>query len=68
MKEKNVTFMCVQPAIPYFAWQVEVMLENFKSLRIHENNQIDILIAYNTSPSQSFYESDSCPGLYSLSQ
>ena len=51
MKEKNVTFMCVQPAIPYFAWQVEVMLENFKSLGIHENNQIDILIAYNTNES-----------------
>jgi hypothetical protein len=51
MKNKNVTFMCVQPAIPYFAWQLEVMLENFKSLGIHENNQIDILIAYNTNES-----------------
>ena len=51
MKAKNVTFMCVQPAIPYFAWQLEVMLENFKSLGIHENNQIDILIAYNTNES-----------------
>jgi hypothetical protein len=51
MKAKNVTFMCVQPAIPYFAWQLEVMLENFKNLGIHENNQIDILIAYNTNES-----------------
>ena len=49
MKAKNVTFMCVQPAIPYFAWQIEVMLENFKTLNIHKNNQIDILVAYNTN-------------------
>jgi hypothetical protein len=49
MKTKNVTFMCVQPAIPYFAWQIEVMLENFKTLNIHKNNQIDILVAYNTN-------------------
>jgi hypothetical protein len=52
MKNKNVTFMCVQPAIPYFAWQLEVMLQNFENLGIHHENQIDILLSYNPNDAE----------------
>lgn len=39
--------MCVQPCILYYAWQVEVMLTNFKRLGIHEHYDIHCLFAYN---------------------
>ena len=39
--------MCVQPCIQYYAWQVEVMLTNFKNLRIHEEFNIHTLWAFN---------------------
>jgi hypothetical protein len=26
---KNLRFVCAQPAIPYYTWQVEVMIHNF---------------------------------------
>jgi hypothetical protein len=39
--------MCVQPCILYYAWQVEVMLENFKRLEIHREHEIHCLFAYN---------------------
>ena len=41
--------MCVQPSIPYFAWQIEVMLTNFKSLGLHNDFDIHLLFAYNTT-------------------
>jgi hypothetical protein len=41
--------MCVQPAQLYFAWQLEVMLNNFESLGIHKNHTIEIICAYNKS-------------------
>lgn len=46
MKLKPV-LICVQPTIKYFAWQIEVMLTNFKSLGLHNHFNIDILFAYN---------------------
>jgi hypothetical protein len=46
MKSK-VTLICVQPAITYYAWQVEVMLENFINLKIHEKHDIHCVFAYN---------------------
>lgn len=49
--KKNLTFICVQPCIPYYAWQLEVMLTNFKNLRLHEHYSIHILCAYNKNES-----------------
>jgi hypothetical protein len=46
-KHKTLTLMCVQPCIQYYAWQVEVMLTNFKSLRIHEEFNVHTLWAFN---------------------
>lgn len=45
--KKPLALMCAQPAIPYYAWQVEVMLQNFKDVGIHEKYEIRILFAYN---------------------
>lgn len=47
--KKPLTLMCVQPCIPYYAWQLEVMLKNFTDLKIHEHYDIHILCAYNTN-------------------
>jgi hypothetical protein len=46
MKLKPV-LICVQPTIKYFAWQIEVMLTNFKELGLHNHFKIEILFAYN---------------------
>ena len=45
--KRKVALICAQPSIPYFAWQLEVMLTNFVSLGIHEKHEIQILCAYN---------------------
>jgi len=44
---KPMTLMCVQPAMAYYAWQVEVMLANFEKLKIHRHFNIHLLFAYN---------------------
>lgn len=43
---KNLRYICVQPRLLYYAWQVEVMLNNFLKHGINPNN-IDILVAWN---------------------
>lgn len=43
---KNLRYICVQPRILYYAWQVEVMINNFIKQGINPNN-IDILVACN---------------------
>jgi hypothetical protein len=43
---KNLRYVCVQPRLLYYAWQVEVMINNFIKQGINGNN-IDILVAYN---------------------
>jgi len=45
--KKPLALMCAQPAIPYYAWQVEVMLQNFKDVGIPDKYEIRILFAYN---------------------
>jgi hypothetical protein len=45
--KKPLTLLCVQPCIPYYAWQVEVMLTNFEQLKIHEDFNVVCLFAYN---------------------
>ena len=48
MKQLNkLTLICVQPYIAYYAWQVEIMLTNFKELSIHNEFNIHCLFAYN---------------------
>jgi len=39
---KNLRFVCAQPAIPYYTWQVEVMLNNFIEMGVNLNN-VDIV-------------------------
>jgi hypothetical protein len=39
---KNLRFVCAQPAIPYYTWQVEVMLNNFVEMGVNLNN-VDIV-------------------------
>jgi hypothetical protein len=43
---KNLRYICVQPRLVYYAWQVEVMINNFLKYNINPNN-IDILVAIN---------------------
>jgi hypothetical protein len=43
---KNLRYVCVQPRILYYAWQIEVMLNNFIKHGIN-GNDIDILVAWN---------------------
>jgi len=43
---KNLRFVCVQPRLIYYAWQVEVMINNFLKNGINPNN-IDICVAWN---------------------
>lgn len=45
---KVLRYICVQPRILYYAWQVEVMINNFMKHGINPNN-IDILVAWNPS-------------------
>jgi hypothetical protein len=40
--KKNLRFVCAQPAIPYYTWQVEVMLNNFLEMGVNLNN-VDIV-------------------------
>ena len=39
---KNLRFICAQPAIPYYTWQVEVMIHNFIEMGINPN-YIDVV-------------------------
>ena len=43
---KNLRYICVQPRLLYYAWQVEVLINNFIKHGINPNN-IDILVAWN---------------------
>jgi len=43
---KNLRYICAQPRLVYYAWQVEVMINNFIKHGINPNN-IDILVAWN---------------------
>jgi len=43
---KNLRYICAQPRLIYYAWQVEVMINNFIKQGINPNN-IDILVAWN---------------------
>ena len=38
----NLRFICAQPAIKYYAWQLEVMLNNFMEMGVNLN-QVDIV-------------------------
>ena len=40
--DKKLRFVCAQPAITYYAWQVEVMLNNFQQMGVNLNN-VDII-------------------------
>ena len=40
--KKNLRFVSAQPAIPYYTWQVEVMLNNFLEMGVNLNN-VDIV-------------------------
>ena len=39
---KNLRYICCQPAIPYYTWQVEVLINNFKKMGVNPN-YIDIV-------------------------
>jgi hypothetical protein len=43
---KNLRYVCAQPRLVYYAWQVEVMINNFIKNGINPNN-IDIVVAWN---------------------
>lgn len=48
-KLNRPVLICAQPTIKYYAWQVEVMLTNFRSLDIHNHFDVHVLFAYNES-------------------
>ena len=41
---KNLRYICCQPAITYYTWQVEVLINNFKKMGVNPN-YIDIICA-----------------------
>jgi len=43
---KNLRYVCAQPRLVYYAWQVEVMINNFIKNGINPNN-IDVVVAWN---------------------
>lgn len=47
----NMRFICAQPASLYYAWQVEVMLNNFVEMGINLN-QVDIVCCANGRPKE----------------
>lgn len=49
---KQLHYISVQPRLPYYAWQVEVMINNFISNGINPNH-IVVLVAYNPNDSTS---------------
>ena len=49
-KDKLI-FVSAQPDVPYFHWQVEVMIHNFIKAGINAN-WIDVLWAYDNEPSK----------------
>lgn len=42
----QLRYICCQPAVPYYTWQIEVMLTNFLRMSI-DPNQIDVLLSIN---------------------
>jgi len=52
---KNLRYICVQPRLLYYAWQVEVLINNFIKHGINPNN-IDILVAWNPEDKTSIPE------------
>lgn len=50
MLNKKTIFISAQPDVPYFHWQVEVMIHNFMKVGINPN-WIEVLWAYDSSPS-----------------
>jgi hypothetical protein len=50
MINQKMTFICAQPDVPYFHWQVEVLIHNFMKSAINPN-WIEILFAYDENPS-----------------
>ena len=52
---KKLRYICVQPRILYYAWQVEVMINNFIANGINPN-AIDVLVAYNLNDATSSEE------------
>ena len=51
MLNRKITFMSVQPDVPYFHWQVEVMIHNFMKVGINPN-WIEVIWAYDSEPSE----------------
>ena len=50
MLSKKIVFISAQPDVPYFHWQVEVMIHNFIKAGINPN-WIEVLWAHTGSPS-----------------
>jgi hypothetical protein len=50
MLTKKVVFVSAQPDVPYFHWQVEVMIHNFMKVGINPN-WIEVLWAHDGAPS-----------------
>jgi hypothetical protein len=50
MINKKMTFICAQPDVPYFHWQVEVLIHNLMKSGVNPN-WIEILFAYDEAPS-----------------
>lgn len=51
MINRKMTFICAQPDVPYFHWQVEVLIHNFMKNGINPN-WIEILFSYDDSVSK----------------
>jgi len=50
MLTKKVVFLTAQPDVPYFHWQIEVMLHNFIKMGVNPN-WIEVIFAYDHEPS-----------------
>lgn len=52
---KNLRYICAQPRLVYYAWQVEIVIHNLLKQGINPNN-LDILVAYNPNDDTSTQE------------
>ena len=52
---KKLKYICVQPRLLYYAWQVEVMINNFINNGINPND-INIIVSWNPNDTTSSIE------------
>lgn len=56
-QQGNIKYICVQPRLVYYAWQIEVMLTNFAKYNVIQED-IQVLIAYSSNKNDKTNDSE----------